>query len=152
MTATSKNTASALRPTPKAGVMDIAAYVPGKDSAPGVEKVYKLSSNETPLGPSPHAIEAYAEAAGHLELYPDGQAMALRTAIAEVHGLNADNILCGNGSDELLGLLCQTYLAPGDEAVFTEHGFMVYKILLRYWEWTTGDDEDVRPRIYLMSE
>ena len=92
MTATSKNTASALRPTPKAGVMDIAAYVPGKDSAPGVEKVYKLSSNETPLGPSPHAIEAYAEAAGHLELYPDGQAMALRTAIAEVHGLNADNI------------------------------------------------------------
>ncbi|MGH6761391.1 MAG: histidinol-phosphate transaminase [Phyllobacterium sp.] len=131
MTATSKNTASALRPTPKAGVMEIAAYVPGKDTAPGVEKVYKLSSNETPLGPSPHAIEAYAEAAGHLELYPDGQAMALRSAIAEVHGLNADNVLCGNGSDELLGLLCQTYLAPGDEAVFTEHGFMVYKIYIQ---------------------
>jgi histidinol-phosphate aminotransferase len=126
MTTTLKDT----RPTPKPGVLDIAAYVPGKESAPGVAKVYKLSSNETPLGASKHATEAYHAASARLEIYPDGQATQLKQAIADVHGLNADNLLCGNGSDELLGLLCQTYLSPGDEAVYTEHGFMVYKIYI----------------------
>ena len=115
-------------PVPRPGVLDIAAYVPGKDHAPGVERVFKLSSNETPLGASPKAIEAYREAAGHLELYPDGQATELREAIGAVHGLNPANILCGNGSDELLGLLCHVYLGAGDEAIITEHGFLVYKI------------------------
>ncbi|CAN7287290.1 histidinol-phosphate transaminase [Phyllobacterium sp. LjRoot231] len=117
-----------MRPTPKAGVLDIAAYVPGKHSAPGVEKVHKLSSNETPLGASKHAMEAYRAAVEHLEMYPDGQATLLKRAIADIHGLNVDNIMCGNGSDELLGLLCQAYLAAGDEAVYTEHGFGIYKI------------------------
>lgn len=116
------------KPTPRPGILDIAAYVPGKEHAPGVERVFKLSSNETPLGPSPKAIEAFKRSAGHLELYPDGQATALREAIAEVHGLNIANILCGNGSDELLGLLCHVYLGPGDEGIITEHGFLVYKI------------------------
>ncbi|MBZ0162792.1 MAG: histidinol-phosphate transaminase [Notoacmeibacter sp.] len=116
------------RPTPNPGVMDIAAYVPGRETAPGVAKVYKLSSNETPLGSSPKAAEAIEALLGRLELYPDGQSTALREAIAEVHGLNPANILCSNGSDELLGLLAQTYLGPGDEAIYTEHGFLVYKI------------------------
>lgn len=116
------------RPAPKPGVMDIAAYVPGKDSAPGVAKVYKLSANETPLGPSPHVAGAMATALEHPEIYPDGGSTKLREAIAARHGLNAANIVCGNGSDELLGLLCQTYLAPGDEGIVTEHGFLVYKI------------------------
>jgi histidinol-phosphate aminotransferase len=117
-----------LRPTPNAGIMDIAAYVPGRESAPGAARVYKLSSNETPLGPSPVVREAIASVAGRLEMYPDGSAHVLREAIAEVHGLNPANILCSNGSDESLGLLCQTYLGPGDEGIFTEHGFLVYKI------------------------
>ncbi|MCP4319663.1 MAG: histidinol-phosphate transaminase [Hyphomicrobiales bacterium] len=121
-------TSARVIPTPKNGVMDIAAYVPGKETAPGVERVYKLSSNETPLGPSAQAIKALSDVATHLETYPDGSSHALRNAIAEVHGLNPANILCGNGSDELLGLLCQTYLSPGDEGIFTEHGFLVYKI------------------------
>lgn len=116
------------RPVPNPGVMEIAAYVPGKESAPGVEKVYKLSSNETPLGASPKALEAASAVLGHAEIYPDGSATKLRDAIAAAHGLNTANILCGNGSDELLGLLCQTYLGQGDEGVFTEHGFLVYKI------------------------
>ncbi|MBP1876537.1 histidinol-phosphate aminotransferase [Ensifer adhaerens] len=115
-------------PQPRPGILDIAAYVPGKEHAPGVAKVHKLSSNETPLGASPSAIEAFQAAAFNLERYPDGQARALREAIGAVHGLNPANILCGNGSDELLGLLCHTYLAPGDEGVITEHGFLVYKI------------------------
>ena len=122
------DTQNLTRPQPKAGLLDIAAYVPGKEHVEGVAKVYKLSSNETPIGPSPHAVEAYRHAGEKLELYPDGQALALREAIAETQGLNMANILCGNGSDELLGLICQTYLAPGDEAIITEHGFAVYKI------------------------
>ena len=119
------------RPTPKPGVLDIEPYVPGKSHAPEGVELVKLSSNETPLGPSPQAREAMAAAAAHLELYPDGQATALREAIAEVHGLPARSILCGNGSDELLGLLAQAYLAPGLEAIHTEHGFLVYDIYIR---------------------
>jgi len=116
------------RPVPKTGVLDIAPYVPGKDAAPGAAKVYKLSANETPLGPSPAVREALEGILGHLDIYPDGNADLLRESIAVRHGLNPGNILCGNGSDELLALLCQTYLSPGDEAVITEHGFLVYKI------------------------
>jgi histidinol-phosphate aminotransferase len=117
------------RPEPRPGVMDIEAYVPGKSTAPaGIAKVHKLSSNENPFGASAAAIEAVRQAAGHLEFYPDGSATKLREAIAEVHGLNPANILCSNGSDELLGLIAQTYLSPGDESIFTEHGFLVYKI------------------------
>ena len=119
---------TSVRPEPKPGVMDIAAYVPGRESAPGATKVWKLSSNESPLGPSPAAVEAISRVMGHLELYPDGSATKLRNAIAETHGLNPANILCSNGSDELLGLLAQTYIKPGDEAIFTEHGFLVYRI------------------------
>ncbi len=116
------------KPLPKKGVMDIAAYVPGRKSAPGVDRVHKLSSNESPLGASPEAIQAISGVLDHLETYPDGNANALCEAIAEVHGLNRANILCGNGSDELLTLLCQAYLGPGDEGIVTEHGFLIYKI------------------------
>ncbi|TIX99955.1 MAG: aminotransferase class I/II-fold pyridoxal phosphate-dependent enzyme, partial [Mesorhizobium sp.] len=112
--------------------MDIEAYVPGKSTAPaGVAKIHKLSSNENPLGPSPKAIEAARDVAAKLDIYPDGTARRLREAIAEVHDLNPANIVCSNGSDEILGLLAQTYLAPGDEAVITEHAFMVYKIYIQ---------------------
>ena len=115
-------------PRAKPGVMDIAAYVPGRETADGVAKVYKLSSNESPLGPSPKVAEAIAAKSANLALYPDGSAHVLREAISRAYGLNPANIMCGNGSDELLGLLCQTYLAPGDEGLFTDHGFLVYKI------------------------
>jgi histidinol-phosphate aminotransferase len=121
-------TSNASFPLPRPGIMDIAAYVPGKDNAEGVARVFKLSSNETPLGPSPAAIAAFHDGGAHLELYPDGQATALREAIGTIHGLNPANIICGAGSDELLGLLCRTYLGAGDEAIITEHGFLVYKI------------------------
>ena len=118
-----------IRPEPRAGIMEIAAYVPGKSTAgAGVTKVHKLSSNENPLGASPHAVEAVKALANKMEFYPDGSSSRLRQAIAATHGLNPGNILCSNGSDELIGLLAQSYLSPGDEAVYTEHGFMVYKI------------------------
>lgn len=116
------------RPEPRSAIMRIAAYVPGGDSAPGALKAHKLSANETPLGASPAAVEAVRELSGRLELYPDGSARRLREAIAEVHGLNPANIVCGNGSDDLIALLARAYLSPGDEGIFTEHGFLVYRI------------------------
>ena len=119
------------RPTPRPGVLDIAAYVPGGSSVPAGVKLHKLSANETPLGPSPRAREAAADVLVHLEDYPDGSSSKLREAIARRHGLNPDRIVCGNGSDELLGLVAQCYLGPGDEAIHTEHGFLVYPIAIR---------------------
>ena len=119
---------TALRPQPRPGVLDISAYVPGRSSAPGAAKVYKLSSNESPLGPSPKAIAAYNEAGKHLEDYPDGSATDLREAIGRAFGLDPDRIVCGAGSDDLLNLLARAYLADGDEAIHTTHGFLVYPI------------------------
>ena len=116
------------RPQPRPGVLEIAPYVPGKSTAPGVAKVFKLSSNETPLGPSANAIAAYRAAGEHLEDYPDGSASALRDAIGAAFGLDPDRIVCGAGSDDLLNLLARAYLTDGDEAIYTTHGFVVYPI------------------------
>ena len=116
------------RPQPRPGVLKIQAYVPGKSSAPGVAKVFKLSSNETPLGASPKAIEAYAAVGKHLEDYPDGASTDLREAIGRAFGLDPSRIVCGAGSDDLLNLLARAYLQDGDEAIHTAHGFLVYPI------------------------
>src|SRR5689334_3859149 len=106
-------------PEPVPGILEIAPYVGGRANAPGVSRVYKLSSNESPLGPSQKAIEAFREASSHLNVYPEGSAEILRKAIAEETGLNADRIICGNGSDELLHLLALVYAGPGDEVLYT---------------------------------
>ncbi|MGO4707006.1 histidinol-phosphate transaminase [Microvirga sp. 2MCAF38] len=118
-----------IRPQPRSGVMKIEAYVPGKSAATGVAKIHKLSSNETPLGPSPKAIDAIRHA-NHFELYPDGSASKLREAIAAKYGLDPHRILCGAGSDELLSLITNAYVGPGDEGIFSEHGFLVYRIAI----------------------
>jgi histidinol-phosphate aminotransferase len=120
---------AARAPKPRPGVLDIAAYVPGDDRSPA-SRVFKLSSNETPLGPSLRAIEAYRENADRLHIYPDGSSRLLREAIAAAYGLNPERIVCGNGSDELLTLLAQNFLSPGDKAIFSAHGFLVYKIAI----------------------
>ncbi|HFQ15214.1 MAG TPA: histidinol-phosphate transaminase, partial [Rhodobacteraceae bacterium] len=117
-------------PQPVPGVLDISPYVGGKSGDGQEGEVFKLSSNETPLGPSPHARAAFEQAAAHLELYPDGGAWRLRDAIARKFSLNIDHIVCGSGSDELLSLLAQAYISEGDEAIYTEHGFLMYKIAI----------------------
>ncbi len=120
---------TATRPQPRPGVLEIAPYIPGKSSAPGVAKIFKLSSNETPLGASESTIAAYRTVAEHLEDYPDGSASALREAIGGVFGLDPDRIVCGAGSDDLLHLLAYAYLVDGDEAIHTTHGFLIYPIV-----------------------
>ncbi len=116
-------------PKPNPGILDIAPYTPGKSPEPVAgRKVFKLSANETPLGPSPKAIAAFTAAAAHLEDYPEGSARVLRAAIGRTFGLDPDRIICGAGSDEILNLLAHTYLGQGDEAILTTHGFLVYPI------------------------
>ncbi|MCL4116522.1 UNVERIFIED_CONTAM: hypothetical protein GTU68_016056 [Idotea baltica] len=108
--------------------MDIELYVGGKGHLDGVENVVKLSSNENPLGPSPKAKAAYREEAEYLNIYPSSDHSDLRNAIAQVHGLDAARIICGNGSDEIITFLTQAFAGEGDEVVFTEHGFLMYKV------------------------
>jgi histidinol-phosphate aminotransferase len=118
------------RPVPRPGILAIDAYVPGKSTAPKGVRLHKLSSNETPLGPSPRAIEAVRVGADQLALYPDGSAGALREAIGAKYGLDPARIVCGAGSDDLLSLLAHAFMGPGDEGVFTTHGFLVYRIAI----------------------
>jgi histidinol-phosphate aminotransferase len=116
-------------PQPKPGILSIDPYVAGKSGAKG-RKVFKLSSNESPLGASPKAIDAFAAEASRLELYPDSSAADLREAIAQRYGLSPGRIVCGAGSDELLQLLAHAYLGQGDEAIYSQYGFLVYPIVI----------------------
>ncbi len=116
-------------PVPRPGIMSISPYVAGKSELEGHAVTIKLSSNESALGPSPRAVEAIQKLAGKVHRYPDGGSEDLRDAIGKRFGLAADRIVCGTGSDELIGLLCRAYAGPGDEILYTEHGFSMYPIL-----------------------
>jgi histidinol-phosphate aminotransferase len=121
-----------MSPTPKPGILEVSLYVGGRASVPGVAEPIKLSANESPIGPSPKAIEALHAAAHNLELYPDGSTRQLREAIGEVHGLGPDRIVAGGeGSGPLLTMLANAYLQPGDEAIISRHAFLVYEIVTR---------------------
>lgn len=109
-------------------VMSLKPYVGGASAVKGVDKVIKLSSNEGAFGTNPAAVAACKNAADNLFRYPDGGSVALRAAIAEVHGVDANRIVCGNGSDELIGLLCHAYLREHDEVVITQYAFLMYRL------------------------
>jgi len=113
---------------PKPGILDIALYEGGKAAVAGVANVVKLSSNENPFGPSDKAKEAFLRSVHQIHRYPATDHASLRHAIAEVHGLDADRIICGVGSDEIIHFLAQAYAGVKDEVVFTEHGFLMYRI------------------------
>ena len=113
---------------PQPGILDIALYEGGKAYVAGAANVVKLSSNENPFGPSDRAKEAFARTVHSLHRYPVTDHADLRRAIAEEHRLDASRIICGAGSDEIITFLCQAYAGPRDEIVFTEHGFLMYRI------------------------
>lgn len=109
-------------------ITEMAPYVPGRATVEGIAEPVKLSSNESAFGASPAAVEAFRTVAGNLMRYPDANSSDLRDAIGEIHGLEADKIICGAGSDELLTLLIHTYAGPGDEVIYSQYGFMVYAV------------------------
>jgi histidinol-phosphate aminotransferase len=115
-----------IRPQP--GIMDIALYEGGAAHVAGLSDAVKLSSNENPFGPSDKAKEAFQRAVHKLHRYPSTDHAALRQAIGEVHGLDPARIICGAGSDEIIHFLCQAYAGPKTDVVFTEHGFLLYRI------------------------
>ncbi len=115
-------------PRPRPGILEIVPYVGGKSTAAGDRPIAKLSSNEGPLGPSPMAVAAYRALAGELHRYPDGGSVQLRQAIARRHNLDPDHVVCGAGSDELIGLLVRAYAGPGDEVLYSRHGFLMYPL------------------------
>ena len=117
-------------PTPRSSIAKLKPYNPEDAQVSGVDKIYNLSANENPLGASPKAYDAFLKTAQDMAVYPDGGAYLLREAIAHKYGLNIDQIVCGNGSDELLSLLAHTYLSEGDEGIYSEHGFLVYPITI----------------------
>ena len=117
--------------TPQPGIMDIALYQGGQSHIAGVADVIKLSSNENPFGPSPKAIEAVRDSAVTLHRYPSTDHASLRGVIGERHGLDPDRIICGVGSDEVLQFVAHAYAGPGDEVIYTEHGFSMYPIIAR---------------------
>src|SRR5438067_13795333 len=120
------NSAAAL--LPRRGILDIAPYIGGEASVPGVERPIRLASNESALGPNPKAIAAYRALAEEIHRYPDGSAAELREALGRHNGLDPERIVCGSGSDELIGLLLRGYVGPGDEVLYSRHGFLMYPI------------------------
>ncbi len=115
-------------PVVRPGILDIAPYVGGESKVPGANRIIKLASNESALGPSPKAIEALKAHADTMHRYPDGGATELRHALGRHFGLDAERILVGNGSDELISLLVRAYAGPGDEVLYSRHGFLMYAI------------------------
>ncbi|WP_310496761.1 histidinol-phosphate transaminase [Sandarakinorhabdus sp.] len=118
-------------PAMKPWIADLHAYVPGKARLGGRPVVAKLSSNENPFGPSPAAIAAMQAVLAEGHRYPDPASTALRGALAARHGLDADCIICGTGSDEILHLVAGAFAGPGDEIIHARHGFAVYDIATR---------------------
>jgi len=114
-------------------IRSLSPYVPGKPVEElqrelGLTRVIKLASNENALGPSPKAIAALSGVQATLHRYPDGGATRLRQAIADRWKVASDQVILGNGSDEILGLLAKTFLTPGDEAIMADHTFVIYKM------------------------
>ncbi|TAJ09939.1 MAG: histidinol-phosphate transaminase [Nitrospirae bacterium] len=114
-------------------IASLTPYVPGKpveelERELGIPKAVKLASNENPLGPSPRALAVLAEVTGTLHRYPDGGAHKLRVALADRWKVQPEQVILGNGSDEIIGFLARTFLSPGDEAVMADQTFVIYKM------------------------
>ncbi len=117
-------------------ILSIKPYVPGKpiealEREYGIEKSIKLASNENPLGPSPMAVKAIQNAIGKLNRYPDGGGYELIQNISKKLGAPPENIVLGNGSDEIIGMLTRAFLQPGDEAILPKPSFLMYEIMVR---------------------
>ena len=114
-------------------IESLSPYVPGKPIEElqrelGLARIVKLASNENPLGPSPKALAVLADAAKTLHRYPDGSGFRLRTALADRWKVSLSQVILGNGSDEIIGMLARAFLSPGDEAVMADNTFVIYRM------------------------
>jgi len=117
-------------------IRTLAPYPPGKpieelEREYGIFGSIKLASNENPLGPSPRAVAAIAAALGELHRYPDGNCFYLKEAVGRKFGISPDAVIFGNGSNEIIELTVRTFMQPHDEAVMSEHAFVVYKLIVQ---------------------
>lgn len=120
----------------KSHIRELEPYEPGKppeelERELGISGAIKLASNESPVGPSPKALEAVREALNDVHRYPDGASFALRARLAERLGVAENQLVFGAGADEILELLAKTVVGPGDEAVFAWPSFAMYPIVVR---------------------
>jgi len=131
---------------PRAGIPDIRPSKPGSSEAPGIAEPIKLCSNENGVGCSDKAADAVQGTVSELRLSPDGGATKLREAIAKAEGLEAGNVVCGPGWDELLQLLGRAYLEPGDKVVQSQYGFLVYRLVAMQCgaEFVSAPERDYR--------
>src|ERR671912_406528 len=111
-------------------------YAPGKpieevEREIGIANSIKLASNENPLGPSPLALAAMRQKLAQLHLYPDGDCFYLKRALAAKLDVAPDNLIFGNGSNEIIELAIRTFMRPGDEAVMARQAFVVYKLVVQ---------------------
>ena len=120
------------------GVFDQPMYIPGKplnavakEYGLEIDSIDKLASNENPFGPSPKAIRALSDALNSVHLYPDGSCTELKEVIAEMHSLTSENIIVGNGSNEIIELLGHVFLRPGLDVVVGSYSFIVYRLVAR---------------------
>ena len=121
---------------PKPGIETIQPYQGGKPIEEvqrelGISDIIKLASNENPLGPSPLAMDAIQEAATQVNLYPDGNAYYLKQDLAAHVGISPEQLILGNGSNEVLQLVGETYVSPGDEVIYSESAFVVYMLVAK---------------------
>src|SRR5436190_15251791 len=117
-------------PVPQPGILELTPYKAfAKPKKPG--RLIRLMANEGAFGPSPKAIEAYKAAAGEIHRYPESGSGTLVSALARHHGLKPDQLVIGNGSDELIELLCHCFAGPGDEVIHTQYGFVMYPTCAR---------------------
>lgn len=117
-----------IAPSPQPYLLALDTYIAGKSKLAGKETVIKLSSNENPNGPSPKALAAYESAQGTVHRYPEDGALSLREAIAGLHGFDAQQIICGAGSDDVIRMLCMAYGGAGREVIYSQYGFAMYRI------------------------
>ena len=107
---------------------NIKTYEGGASNIPGKRNVIKLSSNESPFGPSPNVVSKIRETIRKTNRYPDGEYKKLKKAIGKKFNLPESNLFCGNGSDEILGIACQLFLKKGDEVIIPKHSFLMFEI------------------------
>jgi len=130
-------------------ILDLAAYEPGKpveelarEMGLQPSEIIKLASNENPLGPSPKALAAMRETLDRAHFYPDGGGWALRNAIAAKLGLTRENVILGNGSNEIIEFIGHAFLRPGDEVITAEHAFAVYTLMAQLFGAKTVEVPD----------